>query len=67
MVRLSLNVSIGVRVFYIDLVGKDAIRMSGDENIQKGKRVFILYFHSKLDVWGSVVKMVKKEFNEGRS
>jgi hypothetical protein len=60
MVRMGMKVSFGVSLFSIDLVGKGAIKLMRNENIQKGKRVIILDFHSKLDVGENVVKMVKE-------
>jgi hypothetical protein len=47
-------------------VGKGAIWKMGDENIQKGKRVVLLDFHSKLDVGVTVVKMVKERHKRGQ-
>jgi hypothetical protein len=44
---MGMKVPVGVSLFPINLVGEDAIRKVGDENIQKGERVIIFYFHSK--------------------
>ena len=50
MVRMGMKVSIGVIIFPINLVGEGAIGKMGNENIQKGKIIFILDFHSKFDM-----------------
>jgi hypothetical protein len=50
MVIMGMKVSVDVSFFPINLVGDGAIKKVGDENIQKGKRIFILDFHSKFDM-----------------
>jgi hypothetical protein len=59
LVRVGMNGFIFVSLFSIKLVGKITIRLMRDENIHEGKRVFLLDFHSDLNVGRNVVKMVK--------
>jgi hypothetical protein len=60
MVGMGMKVSISTSLFPINLVGEGSIRKLGDKNIQRGKHVILLDFHSKFDVRGNTIKMVKE-------
>jgi hypothetical protein len=61
----GMKVSISMNLFPINLVGKGVIRKTKDKNIQKGNRIILLYFHSKLDMGEKIVKMVKERDQRG--
>jgi hypothetical protein len=61
MVRMGMKVSVDVSCFPINLVGEGATEKRGDDNIQKGKRVFILDFDRNL-IWSEMLlRWLKKE------
>lgn len=57
-----------VSLFSMDLVARDFHRLMGYENINKGKRVIILYFHSILDVGRckNAINMFKEIVQHGK-
>jgi len=60
LMGLGMKVSICMILLLINLVGERFIRKMRVNNIQKGERVIFLYFHSELDMWGNVIKMVEE-------
>jgi hypothetical protein len=49
----------------IDLVGERFVRETRYDNIQKGKGVFMLGFHSELDVGGNNIEMIDEKDQVG--
>jgi hypothetical protein len=60
VVGASIEVSIGVGLLSVNLVGKGDVRKLRNEDIQEEEGVVLLSFHSELDVRGKVVEVVKK-------
>jgi hypothetical protein len=57
---MGMKVSFGLILFSIDLVGKGAIELIRNGNIQKWKRDMISDFQSKLNVGAMLLRWLKK-------
>jgi len=57
---MGMKVSFGLIFFSIDLVGKGAIELIRNGNIQKWKRDMISDFQSKLNVGAMLLRWLKK-------